>query len=47
MRGAVYCMGLFEISEKPYIKNGETKIGMTTLITPKGQSYFINKFLNK
>ena len=37
--------GYFFISHSG--KNGELKQGSTTLITPKGQIYFVNKFLAK
>ena len=40
-------MGLFQVSRKPFPKNGVTIISTTTMITQKGQMYFINKFLNK
>ena len=40
-------MGLFQVSRKPFLKNGVTIISTTTMITQKGQMYFINKFLNK
>lgn len=38
--------GYFFISHSVFTgKNGELKQGSTTLITPKGQIYFVNKFL--
>lgn len=40
-------MGLFQVDRKPFQKNGTTFISATTKVTPKGQQYFINKFLNK
>lgn len=41
-------LGLFEIREKPKQKpDGSTKIIKTTLVTGKGQKYFVNKFLGK
>lgn len=40
--------GYFFISHSVFTgKNGELKQGSTTLITPKGQIYFVNKFLAK
>lgn len=40
--------GYFFISHSVFTgKNGELKQGSTTLITPKGQIYFVNKFLSK
>ncbi|WP_419154262.1 phage antirepressor KilAC domain-containing protein [Weissella viridescens] len=38
---------LFDLDEKPYFKpNGETGVSLTTLVTGKGQQYFINKYIN-
>ncbi len=40
-------MGLFEIKERTISDaNGVTRITKTTKVTGKGQTYFINKFLN-
>ena len=36
-------MDIFELIEYSYLKNGETKIGLKTLVTTKGQVYLINK----
>lgn len=38
-------MGLFSIMEHPIVRTETTEIKLTTKVTPKGQSYFINKFL--
>lgn len=39
--------GLFKVIDKPiFLKDGSTKTVYTTYVTPKGQKYFINKFLN-
>ncbi len=40
-------LGLFRIKERT-INNpdGSTRITVTTLVTGKGQQYFINRFLN-
>jgi anti-repressor protein len=39
--------GLFEVEEYPFIDEwGEERIGWTTKVTPKGQLYFVNLFLN-
>lgn len=39
---------LFDLDEKPYFKpNGETGVSLTTLVTGKGQQYFINKYINE
>ena len=38
----------FTVKESYYVdKSNELKLGFTTLVTPKGQQYFINKFLNE
>jgi anti-repressor protein len=39
--------GLFFISEGTHSENGVMKAHMTTKITPKGQQYFINKFIHQ
>ncbi len=40
--------GLFDLDEKPYFKpNGETGVSLTTLVTGKGQQYFINKYIEE
>lgn len=38
-------MGLFEIDERPINIGYTTKLAHTTKVTPKGQQFFINKFL--
>lgn len=38
--------GLFFISEGTHSENGVMKAHMTTKVTPKGQQYFINKFIH-
>lgn len=39
---------LFYLDEKPYFKpNGETGVSLTTLVTWKGQQYFINKYIRE
>lgn len=39
-------LGILKIVEKPYDKpNGEKLIGRTAMVTPKGQRYFLDKFL--
>lgn len=39
-------LGLFRVKEVQYIDEfGIGRIGLTTMVTPKGQGYFINKFL--
>lgn len=39
-------LGLFRVKEVHYIDEfGIGRIGLTTMVTPKGQGYFINKFL--
>lgn len=40
-------MGLFEIRKRVIIDCGETKVYNTTMVTGKGQTYFVNKFLGK
>lgn len=40
-------MGLFEIRKRVIIDRGETKVYNTTMVTGKGQTYFVNKFLGK
>lgn len=41
-------LGLFEIKERTIVTpNESTKITKTTKVTGKGQTYFINKFLNE
>ena len=38
----------FTVKESYYVNElNELKLGFTTLVTPKGQQYFINKFLNE
>lgn len=39
-------MNLFELKKTVFIHGEETRSRATTLVTSKGQSYFINKFLN-
>lgn len=39
-------LGIFAIKSNLYSANGEVRTSLTTTITPKGQEYFINKFLN-
>lgn len=39
-------MGLFEVSERPINVGYTTKLSQTTKVTPKGQQFFINKFLS-
>ncbi len=39
-------LGIFKIIEKPYVKpSGERVISRTAMVTPKGQEYFLKKFL--
>ena len=38
--------GLFFITEGTHSENGVMKAHMTTKVTPKGQQYFINKFIH-
>lgn len=41
-------MGIFEISETHYLKDGKIEISFTTKVTQKGVKYFLEKFiLNK
>lgn len=40
-------LGLFEIRKRVIIDCGETKVYNTTMVTGKGQMYFVNKFLCK
>ena len=40
-------MGLFEIKKSTHSENEVLITTSTTKVTPKGQQYFINKFLNK
>lgn len=38
----------FTVKESYYVnESNELKLGFTTMVTPKGQQYFINKFLNE
>lgn len=39
--------GLFFISEGTHSENGVMKAHLTTKVTPKGQQYFINKFIHQ
>lgn len=39
-------MGLFQVDRNTITVNGFTHVTSTTKVTPKGQLYFINKFLN-
>ena len=39
--------GLFFIAEGTHSENGVMKAHMTTKVTPKGQQYFINKFIHQ
>jgi len=39
--------GIFFIAEGTHSENGVMKAHMTTKVTPKGQQYFINKFVTK
>lgn len=38
--------GLFFLDKSPYTQGVTMKIGVTPKVTPKGQQYFINKFLS-
>ena len=38
--------GLFFITEGTHSENGVMKTHLTTKVTPKGQQYFINKFIH-
>ena len=40
-------MGLFEIKKRIVMDGSESKVYNTTVVTPKGVRYFINKFLGK
>lgn len=40
-------MGLFEIKKRVIITGEESKVYTTTVLTPKGVRYFINKFIGK
>lgn len=40
-------MGLFHLKKTSVICDGESKVYTVTKVTPKGQIYFINKFLGK
>lgn len=40
-------LGLFEVREQVYDRNGVNFVSKTTMVTGKGQQYFINKFLHK
>lgn len=41
-------MSLFEVKERTHNEpNGSIRISKTTKMTGKGQTYFINKFLNE
>nr|DAY92885.1 MAG TPA: KilAC domain protein [Caudoviricetes sp.] len=40
-------MGLFHLKKTSVICDGESKVYTVTKVTPKGQVYFINKFLGK
>lgn len=40
-------MGLFEIKKRIVMDGSESKVYNTTVVTPKGVMYFINKFLGK
>lgn len=39
--------GLFELKKNTHSENGVMKTTVTTKVTPKGQQYFINKFIAK
>lgn len=38
-------LGIFKVKETPIIHNGMVTIQKTTMVTGKGQQYFVNKFL--
>lgn len=38
--------GIFKLSQKTFSKGASMKVGVTTVVTTKGQQYFINKFLS-
>jgi anti-repressor protein len=40
-------IGLFEIKKRVIMDGNEAKVYNTTVVTPKGQIYFINKFLGR
>lgn len=40
-------MGLFEIKKRIVMDGSESKVYNTTVVTPKGVMYFVNKFLGK
>lgn len=40
-------MGLFEIKKRIVMDGSESKVCTTTVLTPKGVRYFVNKFLGK
>lgn len=40
-------LGLFEVREQVYDRNGVNFVSKTTMVTGKGQQYFINKFLHE
>ena len=40
-------MKLFEIKESVIIVDGKSRVVKTTKVTGKGQTYFINKFLEE
>lgn len=40
-------MGLFEIKKRVIVTGEESKVYNTTVVTPKGVRYFVNKFLGK
>jgi hypothetical protein len=40
-------IGLFEIKKRVIMDGDEAKVYNTTVVTPKGVHYFINKFLGK
>lgn len=40
-------MGLFEIKKRVIVTGEESKVCTTTVLTPKGVKYFINKFIGK
>ena len=38
--------GIFKLSQKTFSQGVNMKVGVTTVVTTKGQQYFINKFLS-
>lgn len=38
--------GIFKLSQKTFSQGASMKVGVTTVVTTKGQQYFINKFLS-